>query len=227
MSKLQHDAFGMNAWPPEVSVVTRRPSWMARKMSTRPPAPSVPPPASQPPAGPSSVAPPPEPEASAASQELPRVVPDVDLASSSVIAQLADDNAALRAQVAEMASTMARLRRQILEASEGELVKLSLSIAERVVARELAIAPDLVVAWAREAIDVLAAKDEVVIAVAKEDLADMPGDAWDAIGLPYRVEHDPQLVSGAIEVRTPQGIVAVGAEARLSAVAAALGMAQS
>jgi flagellar assembly protein FliH len=222
MSKLPHEGLTMSAWSPEVSVVARRPSWMARRLSTRPPAPTV-----VPSVPPTPQTEPPLPDLAASIQEAVSIAPEVDLSASNVIAQLADDNAALREQVAEMAGAMARLRRQVLEASEGELVKLALAIAERVVARELSVSPDLIALWAREAIDALAAKDEVVIAVAKDVAGDVGPDAWAAIGLGHQAHQvlaDSQLAPGAIEVRTPQGIVAVGAEARLTAVATALGV---
>jgi flagellar assembly protein FliH len=228
MSKSNHDALALSVWTPEVTVITRRPSWMARKMSTRPPAPVAPTPIPSKP----SAHPPPEPAGAPAPSSVPAspspaeviaIAPVVDVMASTVIAQLSDDNAALRAQVAEMGSAMARLRRQILEASEGELVQLALVIAERVVARELATEPDLVVHWARQAIDALAAKDEVVIAVAKDVAKDVSAESWAKLGIPHELLQDAQLAPGVIEVRTPQGIVAVNAEARLQAVATALG----
>ena len=231
MSKSNHDALAVSVWTPEVTVITRRPSWMARKMSTRPPAPVAPTPIPSAP----SAHPPPEAAAAAPSavpaampaSEIISIAPVVDVMASTVIAQLSDDNAALRAQVAEMAAAMARLRRQILEASEGELVQLAVVIAERVVARELATEPDLVVHWARQAIDALAAKDEVVIAVAKDVASDVSPEAWAKLGIPHELLQDAQLAPGVIEVRTPQGIVAVNAEARLQAVANALGASSS
>ncbi|HTA18710.1 MAG TPA: FliH/SctL family protein [Polyangia bacterium] len=200
-------------------------------MSTRPPAPVAPTPIPSAP----SAHPPPEAAAAAPSavpaampaSEIISIAPVVDIMASTVIAQLSDDNAALRAQVAEMAAAMARLRRQILEASEGELVQLAVVIAERVVARELATEPDLVVHWARQAIDALAAKDEVVIAVAKDVASDVSPEAWAKLGIPHEVLQDGQLAPGVIEVRTPQGIVPVNAEARLQAVASALGATSS
>jgi len=226
MSKSNHDALKVSVWTPEVSVITRRPSWMARKMSTRPPAPVAPTPIPSAP----SVHPPPE--AAAVPSPVPSVPPPseiisiapvVDVMSATVIAQLSEENAALRAQVAEMGAAMARLRRQILEASEGELVQLAIVIAERVVSRELATDPDLVVHWARQAIDSLAAKDEVVIAVAKDVASDVSPESWAKLGIPHELLQDAQLPSGVIEVRTPQGIVAVNADARLQAMANALG----
>jgi hypothetical protein len=233
MSKSNHDALAVSVWTPEVTVITRRPSWMARKMSTRPPAPAAPTPIPSAP----SAHPPPEAALEAAqpsvapaavpASEVFSIAPVVDIMASTVIAQLSDDNAALRAQVAEMGAAMARLRRQILEASEGELVQLAVVIAERVVARELATEPDLVVHWARQAIDALAAKDEVVIAVAKDVANDVSAESWAKLGIPHELLQDTQLAPGVVEVRTPQGIVAVNAEARLQAVATALGATSS
>ena len=217
----------MQAWVAEVSRVVRMPSWIARKgLSTRPPIPSVPPAgtASSAPVGPEprdAVSPPvdttPEPPPPAA----------VDLTTSIALAQLAEENAALREQVAEMAATMARLRREVLSASEAELVELALTIARRVVGRELTTDPGLIVLWARDAVERLAAKDDVVIAVARDVRASVGADSWATLGVEHRVQTDHQLASGIIEVRAPEGTVSTGADARLCAIAEALGIAES
>jgi flagellar assembly protein FliH len=138
--------------------------------------------------------------------------------------RLKEENSALQGRIAELAVTMARLRRDVLEASEPELVQLALSIAERVVGRELAMAPALVVGWAREAVQALAAKDEIVIALAKDVASQMAPEAWEAIGLPHRIQTDPELGPGSVEVRAPEAVVAAGAQARLTSVAQALGI---
>ncbi|MGD0677167.1 MAG: FliH/SctL family protein [Polyangiaceae bacterium] len=221
MSKHPHDPFPLPSRTVDATSVPRRPSWISRKMSTRPPA---------------SLSVPPLPSIGVPSIALPELVepliheaeagaaPEVDLSASAAIAQLADENAALRAQVAEMGAAMARLRRQVLEASENELVNLALVIAERVVGRELSTDPNLIVAWAREAIESLAAKDEVVIAVAKDIAQRIPADAWEALGSEHRLQTDGQLAAGVVEVRTAEGIVATATDARLGAVAQALGV---
>jgi len=203
---------------------------MARRaVSSRPPsagsaASSIPAPAS-----PEAIAP--EPPADPfAEPALDGAVPplaSVDLLTSAALAQLADENAALREQVAEMAAAMAKLRRQVLEASEGELVKLALAIAERVVSRELATDPALIAAWAREAIQSLAAKDEVVIAVAKDVSQRVPSEAWEMTGVDLCVQSDSQLEAGSVEVRTREGIIATGPAARIAAVSTALGLGES
>jgi hypothetical protein len=217
-------ALFIQAWVvSEASGTVRRPSWIARKaMSTRPPMATVAPTPSIPVAAqPAEEAP--------ATVTMPEPPPPaaVHIATSMALAQVSDENAALRAQITEMAATMARLRREVLVASEGELVKLALTVAERVVGRELTTDPMLVVAWAREAVESLAAKDGVVIAVARDIRDDVPASAWNEVGVEHRLQTDALLGRGVIEVRTPEGTVATGAEARLAAVAQALGAGES
>jgi hypothetical protein len=210
----------IQAWAAETSGVTPRPSWIARKgLSTRPPSPSIAPL-------------PPLPTSIEALDEAPPIVTvppppppaAVDLMAAAAFAQLAAENAALKEQIADMTATMSTLRREVMAASEGELVELALSLSERVVGRELQSDPVLVVAWAQEAIDALGAKDDVVIATARDVRERVPADAWAAIGLEHRVQTDAQLGPGVVEVRTPEGTVVTGAAARLAAVSHALGI---
>ncbi len=201
------------------AVMSRRPSWISRKpLGLRPPTPVPPAPAeptveldTSPAVGVPVESPPPE--------------TTVDPALTLELERLREENVALQGRIAEMAVTMARLRRDVLEASEPELVQLSLSIAERVVGRELALDPGLVVAWAREAVQALASKNEVVIALAKDLASEVPAGGWGE--LQPRVEIDPDVPPGTVEVRAPEAVVAAGASARLSSVAQALGVSES
>jgi flagellar assembly protein FliH len=152
----------------------------------------------------------------------PRLPAASEIAASMAVAQLSDENAALRAQIAEAHSAMAKLRQEIIANSEGELVCLALAIAERVVGRELTTDPHLVVAWVREAVDQLAVEENVVIAVARDVAKTIAPDAWRDVGTAHKRQTDPQLAPGTIEVRTPEGTIATGANARLAAVAEAL-----
>jgi flagellar assembly protein FliH len=142
----------------------------------------------------------------------------------SELGRLREENATLQGRVAEMAVTMARLRRDVLEASEPDLVQLAISIAERVVGRELASDPQLIVSWAREAIQALASKNEVVIALAKDLLSQVPTEAWEGVGFAHAIQADLELAAGTIEVRAPGAVVGAGAQARLDSVAQALGV---
>lgn len=209
------------AWAPETPTATQRPSWLARKRhSTAPPPPAVP-----------EVGDPPsavmERESAVVEKAQPSVPPPpVDLGLSAALAHLAEENAALRAQVTEMAGAMVRLRRDVLESSEPELVSLAMAIAERVIGHEMEKNHELIVGWARESIQALAAKDEVVIALARDVAQQVPADAWKAVDVDHRTTTDPQLPAGTIEIRTPEGGIVDGAPARLAAVAEALGLVQ-
>jgi hypothetical protein len=220
MNKPKPGPLVIETWVPEVSRVARMPSWIARKsLSTRPPIPSVAPPSVPPASEPRDAT-------SPAIVSMPEPPPPaaVDLTTSIALAQLADENAALRTQITEMAATMAGLRRDVLAASEDDLVRLALTVAGRVVGRELTVDPSLVVEWARDAVEALAAKDGVVIAVARDVRDAVSADAWNAIGVEHRVQTDPQLAPGILEVRTPEGTVATGKGPRLAAIAEALGV---
>jgi hypothetical protein len=138
---------------------------------------------------------------------------------------LREENAALRKQLAEMAVSMARLRADLLEANEDELVRLARAIAERVVGHELQIDPALAVTWAREAVEALGSKEDVVVAVGP-DLAALVSTAdWSArLGVTARIETDPSLGAFGCEVRTRASVVDASPLGRLGAVARELGV---
>jgi flagellar biosynthesis/type III secretory pathway protein FliH len=148
----------------------------------------------------------------------------VELALAAKVAQLTEEKSALEDRLARAVSRMATLRRDVMQSSETELVKLAVAIAERVVGRELAADPALVVAWAKEAIQALGAGDEVVIAIASDVAEATPAEAWRGLAEGLQVKTDAALPDGAVEVRSPLGRVAAGATARLGAVGRAMGV---
>ena len=219
MSKAPALAFAMEGWSPDVTA-GQRPSWILRKIT-----PSRPPITSARPSGRRTIPPEisSEPTEVIASLHPPPPGP-VEIATSMALTQLADENMALRLELEEMQATVGRLRREILEASEPELVKLALAIGERVVGRELATDPSLVVTWARDAVEALGAEGGVVIAVARDIARHVSAEAWGALDAPHREITDGQLPAGTLEVRGAEGIVTTGLSPRLAAVAQALGV---
>jgi hypothetical protein len=138
---------------------------------------------------------------------------------------LREENAGLRKQIAEMAIAMARLRREVLEASEGELVTLAMAIGERIARHELRIDPKLVLGWVREAIDLSATKDSVVIAIAPDLAAALSGTDWEGMGVgPARVETDASLRPFQCEVRAGASAVEVNVDERVAAMSRELGV---
>jgi flagellar biosynthesis/type III secretory pathway protein FliH len=112
----------------------------------------------------------------------------------------------------------------VLEASEGELVKLALAIAERVIGLELTTNPEQLVSWAKEAIATLPAREQLVVALSS-DLADvLPKSAWvNVTNDRHTLEVDHRLPPGTCEVRTSATSVEVSAAARLEAVSETIG----
>lgn len=232
MSKPKPGALFVQAWLSETARVTPKPSWIAgRATSTKPPTTARSAPAAGSPLESQRPSEPRAPQGDDPSGPARLIEPPppapVDISTSIALVQLSEENAALRTQITEMAATMASLRRDVLEASEEELVQLALAIATRVVGRELQSDPALVVAWARDAVQALAAKDGVVIALARDVREAIPAEAWDAVGVEHRLQADSQLGPGAVEIRSPEGTVAIGADARLAAVAEGLGLGET
>jgi flagellar assembly protein FliH len=218
-------------WSSEGTTMTRRPSWISPRRSSLPAPPSsIPAPVAAPPVVELLV---PQVEGAVELERWPGREPSIApqpledaidaMALSSSVARLTEENAALRVQVAQMAGAMAGLRREVLEASEPELVSLALAIAQRVVARELRLDPTLILHWAHDAIQSLATKDEVIIALGRDVAKDLPEDARTLSG-GVPIEVDPQLAPDACEVRAPGCTIAAGAEARVAAVAEVLGV---
>ncbi len=156
--------------------------------------------------------------------ELPRISVAPEPPPPPPYPDLRDENAALKARIAEIAVAQARFRSEVLRASEGELVRLACAIAERVAGRELHTDPEIVLEWAREAIEALGAKEDVIIALAP-DLAQMLcATDWSSLASgPVGVETDPSLGPLQMEVRVRSAAVEAGVASRLAAVTGALG----
>ncbi|HEY5147871.1 MAG TPA: FliH/SctL family protein [Polyangiaceae bacterium] len=136
-----------------------------------------------------------------------------------------EENAALQKQVADMAISMVRLRAGVLASSEGELVRLAVQIAERIAGEELRSDPGLVVAWAREGLEALGAREDIVIAVAPDLAAVLEASDWAAVvGPGVRVETDLSLGAFACEVRKRASVVDASLRARSDAMARELGV---
>ena len=138
--------------------------------------------------------------------------------------ELADEVDTLREEIARLALELGSVRARILEDCEPEIVRLALTVATRVVGRELAADPSLVVGWIREGLTALPGREAPVVAVAPDIAAALPLESALAdLGAP-NVVVDASLRPGSCELREASSLVAVGAEERLAAVADALGV---
>lgn len=167
----------------------------------------------------------------------PEVAPELSAeqeARDAALLQLAEATAALelaRAEVtlaqAEAAGAKAELAAartaandlamRMRDDAERELVKLAMAVAERVVGRELQVAPELIVDWAREAVAGSEIGGSFVVATSADLSAAVPDAAWGELEDALRM--DPALPPGTCEVRDGGSTVTVSAAERLDTVA--------
>lgn len=132
----------------------------------------------------------------------------------------------LRAQLAALAVELASVRDRICEESEPEIVSLAMTVASRVVGRELTTDPSVVLDWIQEGFALLPGRDEaVVVAVAPDVAALISRDESATAALEgKRLVVDASLRAGSCELREGSSIVSIGAVERLAAISDALGV---
>ncbi len=126
----------------------------------------------------------------------------------------------LRGDLASAAATVARMRVDILRDSEPELVRLAMTIAERVVQNEVTTAPRMVLDWAREGLEGLGNKPAASITVSSDVASAFNDDDRALLGAQITV--DEALPSGSCIVRAEDSRLDVSASSRLRSVAEAL-----
>jgi flagellar assembly protein FliH len=130
----------------------------------------------------------------------------------------------LRQQVGHLVTELASARARILEDAEPEVVRLALSVAGRVIGREVAIDPPVVLGWVREGLSALPGRDAPALVVAP-DIADaIPLELLSEEVAGGKVTVDATLRPGCCELREGATIVPIGAAERLAAISDALGV---
>lgn len=164
----------------------------------------------------------PPPSARAFQQRMPSMPPPAISTMREV--ELEAEVSVLRGELARLTAELATARTQALADSEQDLVKLAITVAARVVGREVEADPLLLLGWIREGMKMLAG-DDVTVATAP-DVAEHLGaeELMSEIPKVKRVVVDGSLRPGAVEVREGNGIIEVAAEARLDAMRDALGV---
>jgi flagellar biosynthesis/type III secretory pathway protein FliH len=151
---------------------------------------------------------------------LPPVAPaPPSLPTPPLYPDLRAEHGALQAQLAATVDAMAKLRRLILDETEPQLVALACAIGERIAGRELGSDPELVVAWAREAVDQIAGDGSVVVAVSSDIAASLQDAAWSPVRTDsVTIEEDATLAAGSCEVRGARASVDVSLASRAEGV---------
>ncbi|MFO0630457.1 MAG: FliH/SctL family protein [Polyangiales bacterium] len=200
----------------------------AAKPASLPPPPApvapIPPPLpdTAPPGAPVSLEPP-LPQRDRSEPETPREDPREAeiLVLHDALDELRKEHDALRGHAMELEGRFGQYRREVLAESEGQLLRLALAIAERVVARELRTDPTLIARWAADALGALAAVSADLrpsLAVGAATSALVPEDAWAELLGDVRVERDPALPPLGCELRAGFSAVDVSPAQRLGAL---------
>jgi flagellar assembly protein FliH len=220
----------------------RKPSWMSRrKSSAPPPVPPAPPSAQQPPEPRPSLraAPVPREFVQAVRREL-RPISGPEHARELAVTEVLAEQMARSLRPSELPASetrhppsaelaaiergfqnaleeLGRVRARVLEATAGQLATLAAMIARRVIARELAIAPDVLLNLVREALDALSERSELRVRVG-HGLERSVATQVDTL----RVDVDPALEDYACIVETELGQVDESIERRLEKLLEAL-----
>ncbi|MFO0738523.1 MAG: FliH/SctL family protein [Labilithrix sp.] len=115
----------------------------------------------------------------------------------------------LHAELQRVMTENENMKARVMEESEPAIVALALAIAKRVVGREVAADPQVVHAWIREAQGLMPSGSVYV--------------ASDIEGV-ESAQIDATLAAGTAEVRDDGSVIVVGTDARMAAMADALGV---
>lgn len=134
--------------------------------------------------------------------------------------ELEDELGAMRREMAMLAAELSVARQRALQENEPEIVRLAMAVAERVVGRELTVDPTLVEEWIHDGVRALpGAREDIIVACAPDVAAMLEGES-----IEHKVVVDGSLRAGSCELRSANGsTVAIGANARMAAIADALG----
>ncbi|MBX3209356.1 MAG: hypothetical protein KF764_30265 [Labilithrix sp.] len=204
--------------------VSGRPSWIGM--------PRVTPPSPAPPAPRAPSTPPPSEGVRRPSQSIvaPSIAPlsrpsgaPSPIIQSGRELELESEVLALREEIARLAVDLASVRARVLEESEPEVVRLAVTVAARVVGRELATDPALLAVWIREGLAALPGKEAIVAVAPDVAAAVLPEVLADASGA-AKVVVDGALRPGSCELREGATVVPVSARERIAAISDALGI---
>jgi flagellar assembly protein FliH len=148
--------------------------------------------------------------------------------SSFLAAEAAADSERLEATIEALEKSveeLSLLRGRLMEETEEQLVTLAATIARRVIGREVAIDPEILLTLAAEGIDALGDRDKVVVRFGfldRDDLLSSMVDRLKRRAPRCEVLQDPSLGPGQCVVESEFGQVDESVDARLDNVMRAL-----
>lgn len=178
-----------------------------------------------PPASPVVAAPEPEPRMSTAEIERDAFMKGYAQGERAGNEAAAKRGEATLRRMAQTVEELAGLRTQLVQRTERQVVELALTIAERILHREVALDQQLLVTMARVAIERLGENMSATIRLNPEDYAIVGNTTQLGEHSLVRVVADPTVSTGGCLVQSEFGLIDVGIEAQVGEMAAALGIA--
>jgi flagellar assembly protein FliH len=119
---------------------------------------------------------------------------------------------------------LGKAREDLFSDGEGELLRLAVAVAGRVVGQELTTPVPIVTRWVREAIAMYGGGVGLTLVLSPDLVAAMPASKWESVAGDVAVAVDPALEGVCCELRGPDARAPLSAKHRLDAVAEALGV---
>ncbi len=162
----------------------------------------------------------------AAEEESRRLVAEAEATRARVLAEATEAGRwEGHARAAAVLARAALERDRLLEDAEREVVAIALTIARKVLGRELRSGPEAVVDLAASAVAEARARREVVLRASPADAAALRAAEGRLAALsraPVQILEDPSLEPGGVLVDTEAGRIDARIEAQLDALARAL-----
>jgi flagellar assembly protein FliH len=130
---------------------------------------------------------------------------------------------AMLRRLTETLEALTALRAQMIRQTERQMVQLALAVARRVINREVSLAPDLLIAMARVALDRLGESMAVTVRLHPEEFeATGAARAAQLEGSNVTVVADARVGRGGCRVESDLGAIEVGVDAQIQELALAL-----
>ncbi|MEI6668790.1 MAG: FliH/SctL family protein [Acidobacteriota bacterium] len=132
---------------------------------------------------------------------------------------------AMLRRMADTLKELDELRQTVIRQSERQVVQLALSIAHRILRKEVAVDQELTCAMARVALDRLGESSATTVRLNPDDhaaIAAIHGPAW--AGRHVTVEADPAVSRGGCLIESPFGFVDASVEAQFEVMEKALSL---
>jgi flagellar assembly protein FliH len=130
---------------------------------------------------------------------------------------------AMLRRLADTLNELTTVRAQMIQQTERQIVELALAVARRVVHREVALDPDLLIAISRVALERLGESAQVSVKLHPDEFqAISAARVAEAAATNVKIVADPRVARGGCRVESEMGMLDAGVDAQIQEIARAL-----